>query len=67
MIVKIKTQQASEPIIYPNALGTFQKVDMFCVFFMTEDGKRMTHKYPMCNIFRVENEYPTTDHGEKTT
>ena len=64
MKVVIRTQQASDPIVYPNALGTFQKCDMFCVFFVDKDGERVTHKYPMQNLFRVENSYPESDHGE---
>ena len=56
MIVKVHNQQSSEPVVYENALGCFQKGDMFCVFF-EKDGKKLTHKYPMIHIFRVENDY----------
>lgn len=66
MHVTIRTQQASEAIVYPNAEGTFQKCDMFCVFFRAEDGTRKTHKYPLANLFRVENDYPESDHGESS-
>ena len=65
MRVVIRTQQASDPIVYPDAEGTFQKCDMFCVFFRNSDGIRVTHKYPMLHLFRVENAYPQSDHGEK--
>lgn len=64
MIVKIHNQHGSDPIVYPEAKACFQKVDMFCVYFTNKDGQGETHKYPMQHIFRVENSYPPSDHGE---
>lgn len=62
--VVVRTQQASEAIEYPAALGTYQKCDLLCVFFVDSQGVRKTHKYPVQNLFRVEEDYPETDKGK---
>jgi hypothetical protein len=65
MRVKIHTQQSSTPVTYPDAECIFEKCSMMCVVFTGEHG-RTTHKYPIQNIFRIENDYPVVDHGKNT-
>ena len=47
---------SSMSIIYENALNCFVKDQMYCVLF-EKDGKRIVHKYPFTNIFRVLEDY----------
>lgn len=37
-------------------MDAYTKGPMYCVLF-EKDGKRMTHKYPLCSLFRVIEEY----------
>lgn len=56
MIVELHNQQSSRPIIYADAISTYTKDGMFCIL-IEENGKRVVHKYPMLNIWRVVEEY----------
>jgi len=56
MKIEIQRNETSEPIIY-DALNAYTKGPMYCVLF-ERAGKRTTHKFPLCSIFRVIEEYP---------
>ncbi len=55
MKIEIQRNETSQPIVY-DAMNAYTKGPMYCVLF-EKDGKRITHKYPVCSIFRVIEEY----------
>lgn len=56
MRVEIQRNETSQPIVYEAALNAYTKGPMYCVLF-ERDGKRITHKFPLCSIFRVIEDY----------
>jgi hypothetical protein len=56
--VLIQRNETSRPIEY-DAINAYTKGPMYCVLF-EKDGKRKTHKFPLCSLFRVEEEYNET-------
>ena len=56
MKIEIQRNETSQPIIYENVLNAYTKGPMYCVLF-EKDGKRVTHKYPQCSIFRIIEDY----------
>lgn len=52
MEVKVHLLSQARPITYLNTENTYTKDGLFCVYF---DGK--VHKFPLVNIFRVEESY----------
>lgn len=59
MKVEIQRIESSLPIVYEDVVNAYTKGDLYCVMFIgKETGKRMTHKYPICTIFRVIEDYP---------
>lgn len=56
MKIEIQRNETSRPIIYEAAINAYTKGPMYCVLF-EKDGKRVTHKYPLCSVFRVIEEY----------
>lgn len=55
MKVKLYLQQMARPKEY-DAANLYTKGELLCIEF-TQDGQRLVHKYPLCNVFRVEQEY----------
>jgi hypothetical protein len=53
MEIKIHLLSQSKPIEYSEIKNAYTKDGMYCVY--TKDSK--VHKYPMVNIFRIEEEY----------
>lgn len=62
MKVAIQRNETSQPIVY-NVLNAYTKGPMYCVMF-EKDGKRVTHKYPLCTLFRVVEDYNETMRNE---
>ena len=56
MKIEIQRNETSKPILY-DAVHAYTKGPMDCVLVENEDGVRETHKYPMCSLFRVVEEY----------
>jgi hypothetical protein len=54
--IEIQRNETSCPIVYENAANAYTKGQMYCVLFEM-DGKRITHKYPLCSLFRVIEDY----------
>ena len=62
MGIKIQRNETSQPIEYGDKEGymnSYTKGPMYCVLF-ERDGERITHKYPLESIFRVEETYGAT-------
>ena len=56
MQIEIQRNETSQPIVYENILNAYTKGPMYCVMFV-KDEKRITHKYPLCSLFRVIEDY----------
>ena len=66
MKIKIQRNETSQPLIYENVDNTYTKGNLFCVTF--KDGEdRVVHKYPLCSIFRIEEEYYNQNTKPKST
>lgn len=55
--VNIRLQEASKPKHYENVINVYTKGNLLCVYFIDEFEKKTVHKYPLMNIFRVEEGY----------
>ena len=56
--IEIQRNETSAPIRY-EAINAYTKGPMYCVLF-EKDRKRVTHKFPLCTLFRVIEEYEDT-------
>jgi hypothetical protein len=56
MRILIQRNETSVPIEYDDALSTYTKGPLFCVMFKY-NGARQVHKYPLCSLFRVHEDY----------
>ena len=56
MKIEIQRNESSQPLIYENVLNAYTKGNMYCVMFI-KDGERITHKFPLCSLFRVVEDY----------
>ena len=56
MQIEIQRNETSKPIIYDTVINAYTKGPMYCVMF-EKDGKRITHKFPLCSLFRVIEDY----------
>jgi len=54
--IEIQRNETSQPIVYEGALNAYTKGPMYCVLF-EKDGARVTHKFPLCSLFRVVEDY----------
>ena len=57
MLIEVQRNETSTPIIYKDAISSYTKGPLFCVLFVNTEGKRVTHKYPLCSLFRVIEDY----------
>lgn len=55
--VSVHLKSQSQPIEYPQAVNTYQKMGLFCVYLESEK----VHKFPLQNIWRIVEDYG--DHG----
>lgn len=56
MKIEIQRNESSQPLVYENVLNAYTKGPMYCILF-EKDGKRITHKFPVCSLFRVIEDY----------
>jgi len=52
MTIKIHLLSQSKPIEYKDVKNAYTKDGLYCIY---KDG--IVHKYPMVNIFRIEETY----------
>lgn len=62
MMVQIQLDETSQPLLY-KVLNTYTKGNLYCVLF-EERGYKIVHKYPLCNIFRVVEDYNKEEEDE---
>lgn len=55
MKIEIQRNETSQPLVY-DALNAYTKGPMYCVL-IEKDGQRITHKFPLCSLFRVIEDY----------
>jgi hypothetical protein len=53
MKVKIRLKTTSQPILHENIKNTYQKGSFFCLY---DENEKVT-KYPIKNIFDIEEDY----------
>ena len=58
MQIEIQRNETSHPIVYDEVENAYTKGPMYCVLFINSNGERVTHKYPLCSIFRIIEAYP---------
>jgi hypothetical protein len=56
MNIEIQRNETSQPILYHDVINAYTKGPMYCILF-EKDGKRITHKFPLCSLFRVIEDY----------
>ena len=56
MNIQIQRAETSYPIDYVDVINAYTKGPMYCVLF-ERNGVRVTHKYPLCSLFRVVEDY----------
>lgn len=57
--IEIHLNEQSKPVIVSNVINTYTKGGLYCVFYTTEN-KRVVDKFPLCNIFRIRENYNLT-------
>ncbi len=60
MRVRIWLKESSQTLDYLDAKNTYQKGDLFCVYY-----NEVVHKYPIANIWRIEESYFAEEHRSK--
>ena len=66
MKVEIWFQLSNQPIKFDNAQATYQKGDLLCVGYKNAEGEAHVSKYPINNLFKVE-EYDFVSSQPKVT
>ena len=56
MRIEIQRNETSQPLVY-EAINAYTKGPMYCVLMNTIDGDRKTHKFPLCSLFRIIEDY----------
>jgi hypothetical protein len=56
--IEIQRNESSESIVYEDAINAYTKGPMYCILFTNSKGERVTHKFPVCSLFRVIEQYP---------
>ena len=62
MRVEVQRNETSLPIIYRNVLNAYTKGGMYCILIEGGPTGRRTHKFPLCSLFRVIEDYPESTH-----
>ncbi|RVN04628.1 hypothetical protein [Sinorhizobium meliloti] len=56
MKIEIQRNESSQPLVYEGVINAYTKGPMYCVMFEKE-GQRVTHKFPLCSLFRIIEDY----------
>lgn len=57
MRIELQRNETSQPIYYEHVLNTYTKGPLYCILFDDKNGTSIVHKYPLCSIFRIVEEY----------
>ena len=58
MKIEIQRNESSLPITYDKVINAYTKGGMYCILFENKEIQRVTHKFPLCSLFRVIEDYP---------
>lgn len=58
MKIEVQRNESSNPLVYENVINAYTKGQMYCILFVNKSEERVTHKFPLCSLFRVIEEYP---------
>ena len=58
MNIEVQRNESSLPHNYENVINAYTKGNLYCILFVNTDGKIVTHKFPLCSIFRIIEDYP---------
>jgi hypothetical protein len=58
MTIEIQRNESSQPHVYENVINAYTKGPLYCVLFVNKEGNRVTHKFPLCTVFRIIEDYP---------
>lgn len=53
-VIKVHMLSQSRPVVHSDVINSYTKDGMYCVL----SGGGAVLKYPLCNIFRVTEDYP---------
>jgi hypothetical protein len=53
MKIKVHLLSQSKPIEYEDVKNAYTKSVLYCVYLKNNQ----VHKYPLCNVFRIEEDY----------
>ena len=56
MKIQIHRNETSKPIVYDAPLNSYTRGNVYCVL-IKRSGEKEVHKYPLCSIFRIVEEY----------
>ena len=56
MKIEIQRNESSYPIVYEDVINAYTKGNMYCIL-LKKDDKTVTHKFPLCSLFRVVEDY----------
>ena len=57
MKIEIQRLGTSKPIVYEDVENAYTKEALYCVLMQDKEGRRVTHKYPLCSLFRIIEDY----------
>lgn len=65
MFVVVHLKETSRKLSYGMAENTYVKGPFYCVYFKDDTGAKYVHKFPIADIWRVEESYDshTLEHG----
>ena len=55
--IEIHLNEQSKPIVISNVINTYTKGGLYCVFYDNEKESKLVDKFPLCNIFRIRENY----------
>ena len=58
MKIEIQRNESSLPLIYDNVINAYTNGNLYCILFINSDNNRVTHKFPLCSLFRIIEDYP---------
>jgi hypothetical protein len=58
MKIEVQRNESSLPLIYDEVINAYTKGNMYCILFVNKANERVTHKFPLCSLFRVIEDYP---------
>jgi len=55
ILIHLKSQSWGIP--HSKIMNAYEKESFYCIVVLTDEGKRKVFKYPIIDIFRIEEDY----------